>query len=125
MLVPEKSNGSSLSRYLNNLEKWLDLQEYSVESPAKILGRSGVSHKVDILIEDSEGKRFIMDFISSGDLVREEEVVRLYAIRLDTNIEVLMVVQQGLTEKATELAKLYGIRVLDTSSLSNLSSVLK
>lgn len=123
--MPEKSNGSSLSRYLNNLEKWLDLQEYSVESPAKILGRSGVSHKVDILIEDSEGKRFIMDFISSGDLVREEEVVRLYAIRLDTNIEVLMVVQQGLTEKATELAKLYGIRVLDTSSLSNLSSVLK
>ncbi len=123
--MPEKSNGSSVSRYLNNLEKWLDLQEYSVESPANIPGRSGVSHKVDILIEDSKGKRFIMDFISSGDLVRMEEVVRLYVICLDTNIEVIMVVQQGLTEKATELAKLYGIRVLDTSSLSNLSSVLK
>ncbi|MFQ6135100.1 MAG: hypothetical protein ACE5KU_04725 [Nitrososphaerales archaeon] len=124
MLVRGKSKGSSMSKYLHNVEKWLDLQEYSVESPAKVTGRSGVSHDVALYGEDSRGRRFIMEFVSSDDLVREEEVVRLFAIRLDTNVEVLMVVHPGLTKRAAELAKLYGITVLDTSGLGSLSSIL-
>ncbi len=120
------TKGNGVNKYLQDAERLLDLQEYTVKNPAKVLGRSGVSHDVDIYGEDSSGRRFIIEFVFSDDLVSEEEVIRLYAIRFDTKVdEMMMVTHSGLTEKVEKLAKLYGIWVLNTSGRSGGSEFLR
>lgn len=126
VLTPSSTNATGVDRYLREIEKQLDLQGYFVDCRTKVAGRSGATHDVDLHIKDSMGRHFIVELKYSNTLIGEEEILRMFMISLDADVAgVLMVVHPGLTEKASELARLYGIRVLDISSLDRLSSILR
>lgn len=76
--------------------------------PGLVRGDSGVLHRFDALFAGGS-RRCAFDFY---DRVTEVEVVRSFAKKYDTGIQVSIVCGKETTDKARDLAKDYGMRIL-------------
>jgi len=87
---------------------------YSVESPGKVQGRSGVSHQTDLLaVKGEEG--LLIDVVRSEPEVGEQPVITMFAKMYDLNppSRVTLVALPRLSDRARQLAALYQINVIE------------
>jgi len=129
MVTFEKNGGTigeDIYSHLSKIVKCLKSLGYSVESPAEIVGLSCAAHKVDLYAATHGGKRIILNVLNSEDPVDENHVIKLYAVMFDTKVdEAALLISSTLTDRAMELAKLYGVRIVDCSNVDKFCEELR
>ncbi len=126
MLVQDNIGESALEKYLPDVMRQLNLKGYSTKSHMKIEGRSGVTHDVDLLVEDGDSKMFIVQYVSSDTLIEEKDVVKLFTISFDINARgVLMIVDRELTANAADLSRVYYMKTLNVPDADRLPEILE
>ncbi len=109
---------------LNSLVSLLRSTGYKVESNVSLEGKSGAQHEVDVFAvkRDGDFERRLLFGISLADSpIGIGEVTRLYTQGFDLGSTVtVLITVPGLTEDAKRLASLYGMKVIETASVSEL-----
>jgi DNA-directed RNA polymerase subunit RPC12/RpoP len=99
---------------------------YSVNSPGTLIGKSGTMHSFDIVGIDKSGNTLVVDVAISKEALNESVILNTFVKVLDTNpAKKLLVCIPGLIESAKKLAPLYGITVLEGTSVSEIITPLK
>ncbi|MGQ9759259.1 MAG: TackOD1 domain-containing metal-binding protein [Candidatus Methanomethylicaceae archaeon] len=99
--------------------------EYIVNAPGSLLGKSGVSHSFDIVGAKSSNI-ITIDVVVSKEAINEGAIVNLFVKVLDTRpTKAVLVCIPGILESAKKLANLYGITILEGTSISDIVTLLK
>ena len=105
------------------LVDWLKSRGYEVSIPGRVIGKSNVKHRVDILAEKySKGgflaDRIFIDFYISERETSADPILSLFAKGMDTEISrLLLIVVPKLSKNASLFAKMYNIEVYEGSTL--------
>jgi len=99
---------------------------YVINSPGSLLGKSGVSHSFDIVGVDKSGNTIAIDVAVSKEPFNESVIMNLFVKILDTApTKTILVCIPGILESAKKLAPLYGITILEGTSISEIITPLK
>ena len=88
-------------------------QGYSVKFAASIKGKSGVTHHVDVLAKNPQGKNVVG--VKTQGKETAVEIVNAYVIALDGEAEACYIVDGGLDKESRKLAEFYKITLLTGS----------
>ncbi|MGC8935748.1 MAG: hypothetical protein ACP5KV_00025 [Candidatus Methanomethylicaceae archaeon] len=98
----------------------------TVNSPGTLVGKSGTMHPFDVVGIDNSGRAVVVDVITSKEAINESVILNTYVKVLDTSsAKTILVCMPRLTESARKLAPLYGITVLEGSTVSEIITLLK
>ncbi|MCX8181726.1 MAG: hypothetical protein N3D12_01280 [Candidatus Methanomethyliaceae archaeon] len=99
---------------------------YIINSPGSILGKSGISHSFDILGTDKTGNTIAIDIAVSKVPINESAIMNLFVKMLDASpTKTILVCIPSILESAKKLALLYGIIILEGTSISDIITPLK
>lgn len=102
----------------------LKREGYDVQESARLTGKSGAEHTVDILATKHTGPlehRIVVGVASAERAVDSEEVIKLYAKAYDVNAEdIILIALPHLSEDAAQFAQNYHIRVYNAETLDRL-----
>ncbi|MEM3883222.1 MAG: hypothetical protein QXO23_07580 [Candidatus Methanomethyliaceae archaeon] len=111
---------------INPIVSTLREEGYVVSSPGTLLGKSGVSHPFDVVGVDKSGNTVAVDVAVSKEPINESVVMNLFVKVLDTNpTNTILVCIPGIQEGAKKLAPLYGIKIVEGTSVSDIMAPLK
>jgi len=91
----------------------LKKQGYSVRFDASLKGRSGVTHHVDVLAENPQGKKVVG--VETRGKEAAVEIISTYMVALDCGVEACHLVDRGVDEESRKLAEFYKITLLTGS----------
>ena len=92
-----------------------------VEAPARLVGSSGAEYWAPLSAIGPDGKTIMVEIFVSHDLVDEEPVISAYAKILDTSpSQTFLLVMPKANRAANELAKSYGIKLIEGVSVDDL-----
>ncbi len=122
----EKSLQVSPIVMLEPLRKMLEEIGLIVESPGNIKGKSTQNHKFDIVCQKNDKKIVAINVVYSNIIVNESNVVELFAASFDCNVDLsILVAVPEVTVAAENLAKQYGITIIQGKDGNSLSQKLK
>lgn len=105
----------------DSLKRRLAALGLRIEIPGKLVGDSGVEHWVALSAVHPDGRTMLVDIHVSHDVVDEGPVISTYAKVLDTSpSEAYLLVMPRANLAAGELAKSYGIRLIEGISVDDL-----
>lgn len=115
-----------LLRTEDALRALLESRGYSVKSPARLEGKSGILHDFSLCAKKGEEKKIAVAVEGSGRPVLIS-ILSLYAKALDTHLDrPLLVTDAPITEEARRLAELYNVHILPSGiSASDLEQQLE
>lgn len=103
------------------LQEFLERQGYVVESPARIQGRSGVEHEIDLYATKQQGdhiRKVIVGVSRSNGEVGLQEVLKLYIKAHDVGSkDVILFAIRGLTDEARQFAAYYNMKSFESEDL--------
>jgi DNA-directed RNA polymerase subunit RPC12/RpoP len=106
---------------LEELFKPLREEGLVVEGPVAIAGRSGVAHEfsfavwADTRAGRDKGKPIAVGLVHASERVKAPDVLALYAKSFDVGVEQKLILTRGAVDgEAKELAKIYGIEILES-----------
>lgn len=109
---------------LEPVRKTMENLGYRAESPGICIGKSGVSHKFDIVCT-KEDSTAVMDVIYSTIIVNESHVIKLFASAFDVGANYsIMIGVPGVTDTAEKLANHYGITLIQGNKMKDISEKL-
>ena len=83
---------------------------YSVKFNASFKGKSGATHRVDVLAENHQGKKHIA--MKKNGKVIATEIINTFAVALDAEAEACYIIDKALDTENRKLAKYYKITLL-------------
>ncbi len=92
--------------FIEDLKK----QGYSVKFDASFKGKSGATHRVDMLAENDQGMKRIAMKKNGKEIATE--IINTFAVALDAEAEASYIVDRGLDAENRKLAKYYKITLL-------------
>lgn len=102
-------------------QQFLERQGYVVESPARIQGRSGVEHEIDLYATKEQGdhiRKVIVGVTRSNGEIGLEEVLKLYIKAHDVGSEdVILFAIPRLTDEARQFAAYYRMKAFESEDL--------
>lgn len=104
----------------------LESHGYGVEAPARVRGKSGADHQVDIYGVASDGASILLDLWVYAPLTDPYQVLATYMKVLDIKpSQAYLAVTQQTTSNARRLAEFYGIHLLEGVSPADLIAGFK
>ena len=102
---------------LTNLQKELNVHGLELESPGRVQGLSGVSHKFDVLIRNAKQPKqfFVADIRVGPEAIEPQSMLSIYARMVDikpTKAFLLSISPSEGARKGADLASMYGIEVI-------------
>ena len=111
------------------LRELLEENEFEVESPAFLKGKSGANHMFDIVAFKGEVMRkpIVIDVaISSSDVVTEQPVIALFAKIFDVSPEnAYLIAIPAINDNGKKMAELYKIQVIEARNQKEAIKSLK
>jgi len=111
-----------MQQSLKDLSEELNREGWILEMPGENRGRSGITHRFDMVMRNIEDSRIIIaDFV-----VRRERVypslmaLHTKALDVEPSSKFLIIYNFALSEEERRLAKIYGIRILREADVQNL-----
>jgi transcription elongation factor Elf1 len=99
---------------------------FSVNSPGTLIGKSGTTHKFDIIGINDKGEIIAIDILTSTEPISETTIISTFVKALDVNVKkLIMITIPALTEGGKKLAQSYGINVLEGKTISEIITSLK
>ncbi len=101
-----------------------------VRSPATVTGRSGVEHEFSIAfwkdVKYMNAPDAVVEIQLSDETVNEMIILALYAKMIDVGVKkVILAVLPELSEEARKLARIYGIKVIESRDFNKLIEEVK
>lgn len=101
-----------------------------VRSPAAVKGRSGVEHEFSIAlwkdVKYMNAPDAVVEIHLSDEIVNEMIILALYAKMIDVGVKkVILAVSPELSEEARKLARIYGIKVIESRDFNKLVEDVK
>lgn len=108
----------------NALVAFLRSKGFKVQSNASLAGRSGKQHEVDLFavkLDKEAEQRFHLGISLGDEPIGIQEIIRLYTQGYDLGSTLTVVIAvPGLTDDAKRVAEFYGMKVFETTNLSDL-----
>lgn len=99
---------------------------YDVEVPGEILGSSGVSHLLPIIVKDSHRNTYTIDLLGLESGINEEYVLRKFIKIIDTpNITYLFIVKSNFNEKVFKTLPKNNVAMIRADDLSTAINKIK
>lgn len=102
----------------------LKREGYDVQESARLVGKSGAEHTIDILATKHTGPlehKVVVGLASAERAVDSEEVIKLYAKAYDVGAQdIILIAVPCLSEDAQQFAQHYHIRVYNAEALDRL-----
>jgi len=92
--------------FIEDLKK----QGYTVKFNASLKGKSGATHRVDVLAENHQGKKHIAMKKNGKGIATE--IINTFAVALDGEAEACYIIDKALDVESRKLAKYYKITLL-------------
>jgi len=103
------------------LQEFLKRHGYLVQSPAKIQGRSGVEHEIDLYATKQQGdylRKIVVGVTRSNEEIGLEEVLKLYIKAHDVeSSHVILFAIPKLSEEAKQFAAYYRMKAFESDDL--------
>lgn len=110
---------SDIESILKEIGKRLQEQGIKVNVFAKVRGRSGVEHDIDLAAEKG-GKWVLFDTITADSLIDENRLLPLLVKVYDTQpYRAVIIAIPGLTKEASRIARSCGLKVIEAGTRSN------
>lgn len=108
------------------LQQFLRKQGYTVESPARIQGKSGVEHEIDVYATKQQGdhiRKIVVGITRSNGEIGLEEVLKLYIKAHDVGSrDIVLFAIPKLTEEARQFAAYYRMKSFESDDLERVLS---
>lgn len=92
--------------FIEDLKK----QGYSVKLDASLKGKSGATHRVDVLAENPQGEKVVG--VETHGKEAAVEILNTFVVALDGGAEACYIVDRELDEESRKLAEYYKITLL-------------
>jgi len=101
-------------------------KKFSVNYPGTLIGKSGATHKFDILGINEKGEIIAIDIVIGNEIIGETVILSSFVKALDVNVKKLIIIAiPALTDSARKIAESYGINVLEGKTISEIITSLR
>lgn len=111
------------------IKELLEMEEFKVETPGFLKGKSGAKHMFDVAAtrKDDSKQVTVIDLVTSnGAIVSEQSVVAMFAKVYDaTPQNAYLIAIPKITESGKKMAKLYSIKLIEAEDLKEATKALK
>lgn len=115
-----------LKPLMEEIKSELERIGFKTNSPGILVGKSGITHKFNIVGIDNNGKSIVIDLIISKERIKESEILSHFLKNIDVNPnKAIVIVMPGLVEEAKKLAVTYKMDVIEGSSIQEVISKFK
>ncbi|MEM0232314.1 MAG: hypothetical protein QXI49_03925 [Candidatus Methanomethylicaceae archaeon] len=115
-----------LKPLMEEIKNELERFGFKINSPGMLVGKSGITHKFNIVSIDNSGNNIVIDLIASKERVGESEIMSYFLKNIDVSPKkAIIIVIPGLMEEARKLAASYKMDIIEGNSVQEIISKFK